>query len=48
MRSGIGRTPALSGKTAVARVGSFTRRWSLRSPFSTARRSVVGLKSRPW
>ncbi len=45
---GIGGTAALSGNTAVASAGSSTRRWSLSRPFSTARRSVVGFRSRLW
>src|SRR5262249_36985353 len=46
-RPGIGFTAALSGKTLVASRAGSTRRWSLSKPLSTARRSVVGLRSRP-
>ena len=46
-RPPIGATAALPGKTALARAASSSRRWSLSKPFSTARRSVVGSRSRP-
>jgi hypothetical protein len=42
----IGFTSALPGKIFVASICSSKRRWSLSRPLSTARRSVVGLRSR--
>ena len=43
----IGLTRPLSGKTLPASTVSSRRRWSLSTPLSTLRRSVVGLRSRP-
>ena len=43
----IGATPSVSGKTERASTPAGKPRWSASTPFSTARRSVVGLRSRP-
>ena len=42
----IGLAASLSGKISPASDRSSTRRWSFSKPLSTARRSVVGLRSR--
>ena len=42
----MGLIPSLPGKTSAARARSSARKWSRSSPLSTARRSVVGLRSR--
>ena len=42
----IGATPSVSGNTERARTSLERPRWSASTPFSTARRSVVGLRSR--
>jgi hypothetical protein len=45
--SAIGFTSPLPGKTVLASASSSSRRWSLSTPFMTARKSVVGARSRP-
>ena len=42
----IGFTPIVSGNTVVARICADRPNWSASRPFSTARMSVVGLRSR--
>src|SRR5438477_653863 len=44
----IGLVAALSGNTVCASACSPMPRWSCRMPLKTARRSVVGARSRPW
>src|SRR5262245_48802803 len=43
----IGLTSSLAGNTLALSARSSTRRWSFSTPFKTARRSIVGLRSRP-
>src|SRR3954466_6121663 len=44
----IGFTSLLSGNMSSINARSSTRRWSLSKPLRTARRSMVGFRSRFW